>query len=351
MRRAERCAAGFVCILFILAGAIAAPVRADTLVNVDFNTASSSTYTGAAVLGAAGDKWNGISESVYFDRTTQSVNNLCVITSDGAASGLQLSYTLTQPQSEPGMGAFDSDDSTSPFFGTPYESLMRDYFFVRSGTGSFTISGLTAGGTYKLVIYSGTNSAPGGAAAGRNTAFTIDALTRHVVQANHNTFVDGANFTTFDTTADGGGAITFTMAAGSFNSLEPDVNGFQLLAEHVAVPLPSAASAGLVLLAGLVVGASFVARQPPDAAIKKSYLLGPALSRARFDFASLFRGSISSALLNSAAASCPRPFIASATPRFTCASADLGSSSIARRKQVIANSTWLRSSESTPSSL
>src|SRR5690242_16447878 len=99
MRTGKWCAAGLVCFAIVLTGAMAA-VRADVLVNVDFNTTSSSTFSGAAVLGAAGDKWNGIGESVYFDRTTQTVNNLPLVSSDGAASGVHLSYSLTQPQSE-----------------------------------------------------------------------------------------------------------------------------------------------------------------------------------------------------------------------------------------------------------
>jgi len=248
MRKGKWCAAGSFCFATVLVGAIAAPVRADMLVNVDFNTTSSSTYSGAAVLGAAGDKWNAIGESVYFDRTTQTVNNLPLVSSDGAASGVQLSYSLTQPQSQPGMGAFDSNDSTSPFFGTPYESLMRDYFFARGGAGSFTISGLTAGGTYELVLYSGANSAPGGAGSGRDTAFTIGGITKHIVQGNNNAFVEGANYATFDTTADGTGTIIFSIAAANLNSLEPDVNGFQLLAEPTAVPVPSTLFGGMALL-------------------------------------------------------------------------------------------------------
>ena len=125
---------------------------------------------------------------------------------------------------------------------------MRDYFFAHGGTGTFTVSGLTAGGAYELMLYSEANSGPGGAAVGRDTAFTLGGVTKDVVQGNNGTFVLGANYTMFDTTADGSGVISFSMAAGNGASLEPDVNGFQL--REVAVPEPGVVWGGVVLMVG-----------------------------------------------------------------------------------------------------
>src|SRR5262245_28951135 len=64
----------------------ATDARAGLLINVDFN-ARSPTYSGAGVLGASGDVWNGIGGG-------PGVRNVPLVDSANAATGVTLSHRL-----------------------------------------------------------------------------------------------------------------------------------------------------------------------------------------------------------------------------------------------------------------
>jgi hypothetical protein len=185
--------------------------RADSI-NVDFNRngGTSGTYTGAAVLGQAGDTWNAVGGSGQGDTTPR--NGLSLVTSSGAASGVTLSFSGQQ-------GFFDASDAV--FHGTPFQALMDDYVFsFFSQTATATFSGLTPGGSYRLILYSSSNQ------AGRPTVFTVDGSSETVADpSGSTTFQNGLNYADFTAMADASGSLSFTFRGGN---VEGDLNGIQL---------------------------------------------------------------------------------------------------------------------------
>jgi hypothetical protein len=192
--------------------------RADFLINVDFNTPDgpSGTYSGAAVLGQAGDRWNGVADSV---------NNLSLQTSSGAASGVRLSLA---PSS-----SFDPG-SNGIFSATPFAALMDDYA-IASGPVTGSLSGLTPGASYRLILYSASDD------PNRDTLFTVNGSSQDVGPNHSSTdLIAGLNYADFTTTADASGTLSFTFQAGPVEHLEGDLNGIQLQAlDPTAVPEPA----------------------------------------------------------------------------------------------------------------
>ena len=217
---------------------LGADARAGPLINVDFNAGLSPTYSGAAVLGTAGDAWNGIVVN-----SAGGASNLALVDSSGMGSGVTLSYN-TPSMSVGGFSIFGSP--LSPFQGTAYASLMQDYLYVipSMGPATTTFSGLTAGGTYRLILYSSADSIAPGQARGRDTGFTVHGVTEHVVQGSDSAFVEGSNYADFTAAADPLGNLSFTTqgfpyvpspAFPDFTRSEGNLNGMQLS----AVPEPS----------------------------------------------------------------------------------------------------------------
>ena len=107
------------------------------LINVDFNDTANTygTYSGAAMIGSAGDTWNAV--DVQTGVTDQSL-----VDANNGASGV----TIT-------MGASYDGSGHGPFWaGSGYEALMRDNTH-NNGVSGITLSGLAAG-TYDLWVYS-----------------------------------------------------------------------------------------------------------------------------------------------------------------------------------------------------
>jgi hypothetical protein len=207
--------------------ALAGSARADYLVNVDFNQngGPAGTYTGAAVLGSPGDTWNAVGGSGPGDKTPR--NGLSLETSSGAASGVTLSFSGQT-------GFYDATGGGAVFQGTPYQALMDDYvysFFSQTATVSF--SGLTPGGSYRLILYSSSNS------PGRDTVFTVDGSSETVADpSGSTTFQYGLNYADFTATADASGNLSFTLRGGQ--QAEGDLNGIQLQSvASTATPEPA----------------------------------------------------------------------------------------------------------------
>jgi hypothetical protein len=211
----------------VLQLAAAGRAGAGFLVGVDFNS-NSPTYTGAAVLGAAGDTWNGIGGP-------PSASNLSLVDATGAATGVKLSYSTPN-------GFFDAEGVTEIFAGTPYDALLRDYLFAdksgSAGPATVTFSGLTPGGTYRLILYSIANE------IGRDTAFTVNGVRMDVIAGPDKFLKAGENYADYTAPADASGKLAITIASG--NADEGDLDGIQLApAATAAAPEP----ASLTLLA------------------------------------------------------------------------------------------------------
>jgi aryl-phospho-beta-D-glucosidase BglC (GH1 family) len=193
------------------------------LIDVDFNQNNGvswggggpnpgPTMSGAAVLGAAGDQWNGIDVS--------SGSGIPLIDVNGNISSVTMTFTSG--------GGYDvnSFGGSTPFAGTPYDALMEDYLY--SGTTSQTIilSGLATNAAYQLVLYSAANSA----AAGRTTYFTINSNTvSSVWNGSSSTLISGVDYAEFTSAfSDGSGNLAITYAGSG--SVEGDIDGFQIQA-------------------------------------------------------------------------------------------------------------------------
>ncbi|MCA9200961.1 MAG: PEP-CTERM sorting domain-containing protein [Planctomycetales bacterium] len=203
--------------------ALSTDVQADLIVSVDFNEiifGPTTAYSGAAVLGAAGDTWKGVGKAF---NDTSPVLNHPLVDSTGATTSLTLSA--------PSLAFFDvGTNTTGPLYsGSAYE-LMRDYVYApASAPQTLTVSGLTAGADYRLVVYSSTN------VAGRETNFTVNGVTKTVSPIATSNLIEFVNYADFTTAADGSGQLSFTFTG---NGSESALNGFQIQSV-AAVPEPS----------------------------------------------------------------------------------------------------------------
>jgi hypothetical protein len=233
------------------------------LINVDFNgnsvgvdyggggVATGPTMTGAAVLGAAGDQWNGIADSAYaFSAYPNGINSTALPLMNSA--GINTSVTMTILTDG---GSYDANEpnwgNTSAFTtaGSPYSNLMQDLIYANH-SGTITLSGLAASATYNLVLYNaGDQNVPGG----RASAFTVNGVTQTSVWDGVTpTLTAGLSYVQFASAmSDGSGNLVIAFGPGSINgvlSSEGDLDGFQLMAARV----PEPASLAMLGVAGLM---------------------------------------------------------------------------------------------------
>jgi sugar lactone lactonase YvrE len=190
-------------IIFSTAGILQAQ-----LIDVDFNN-SGSTMSGAAVLGTAGDLWNGISVS--------SGSGIHLTNADGSASAVTMTFT--------GGGDYYVGAST-PFAATSYNNLMDCYLFTGGTAQTITLSGLATNSTYNLVLYNAADYNAG--ASSRITYFTVNGNTQGSSwHANSSAFIAGVDYVQFASAlSDGSGKLVITYSGNG--SAEGDVNGFQI---------------------------------------------------------------------------------------------------------------------------
>jgi len=203
------------------------PAQGGNLINVDINSTDgfgvSGTYSGAGVLGAAGDTWNAFT-GAFFDSTSRT--NLALVDSSGASSGVTLSFS--------GQTGFFDTGNDGVFSPTAFAALMDDYLFVYPPSSvAVTFDGLTAGDAYRFILYSSAN------APGRDTIFTVNGSSQTVQDFSAGTtFAFGLNYADFTTPADGSGQVSFTVAPGQFG--EGNLDGIQLQdVTSSSVPEPS----------------------------------------------------------------------------------------------------------------
>jgi hypothetical protein len=233
------------------------------LIDVDFNgNAVGTAYggggvpspgpamTGAALIGSAGDQWNGIADSQLTFATYPSgvtASGLALIYADGSASGVTMSLTGdgTYNANEPNWG------NTSAFTtaGSPYSNLMQDMIYANNPD-TITLSGLAANQTFNLVLY---NAGDQNVAGGRTSSFTVNGITQTSFwDGLTSTLVAGTSYVQYLTaTSDGSGnlVINYGVVGGS-GVLETDLDGFQLA---TVVPEPGTLAllaSGAVLLLG-----------------------------------------------------------------------------------------------------
>lgn len=217
----------------VLSATLAVSAAQAGLVNVDFNTSVSTTYSGGGVLGAAGDTWNG----VVVPNTVMS--NIALNDASGAATTAKMSTNLA------GFG-FATVESNCAFAA----ALGCDYLVANNRTITFSISGLTVGEQYDLVLY----FMP--LATGRSTSFRVGSTTKTATQSATNpqpsAFIENQNYVRFTGNVAASGTLAFDLIGGQF-STEGDLNGFQLqVGAPATVPEPSGIS---LVLAGLAAAA------------------------------------------------------------------------------------------------
>jgi endoglucanase len=196
------------------------------LIDVNFTQNSSAgeggpnpgpTMSGAAVLGAAGDQWNGINGS--------SGSGIPLVYVNGGSSPVTMTFT-----SGGGYNVYDYSGST-PFAGTSYNALMETYLYNDGVTQTITLSGLQASSIYNLVVYNAANTGT----SGRTTYFTVNGNTLNSTwNGSSGTLIAGVDFQDFPaalSSSTGSLAITFT---GNGNA-EGDINGFQIEATPLAI--------------------------------------------------------------------------------------------------------------------
>jgi hypothetical protein len=200
------------------------------LIDVDFNTNSLAvsgggpslgpTMSGAAVLGAAGDQWNGINVS--------SGTGIPLIYANGSNSPVAMTFTAG--------GGYDvnSYGGSTPFAGTPYDALMEDYLFNSGTPQTITLSGLAANSIYNLVLYNAADVP----AAGRTTFFTVNGNTQSSTwNGSSSTLIAGVDDVEFTSAmSDGSGNLVITWTGNG--SAEGDINGFQIQSVPPFPPLP-----------------------------------------------------------------------------------------------------------------
>jgi len=208
--------------LFLSAGLLQAQ-----LINVDFNENSSAssgggpnpgpTMSGAAVLGAVGDRWNGIDAS--------SGSGIPLIYANGSASAVTMAFTSA--------GGYDVNNygGSTPFAGTPYDALMEDYLYNGGTPQTITLSGLAPNSFYNLVLYNAADVP----AAGRTTYFTVNGNTQSSTwNGSSSTLIAGIDYVDFASAlSDGSGNLIITWTG--YGSAEGDVNGFQIQAAPFAI--------------------------------------------------------------------------------------------------------------------
>jgi endoglucanase len=217
------------------------------LINVDFAQNNgvgwggggpnpSPTMSGAAVLGAAGDQWNGID--------INSGSGIPLIYANGSPSGVNMTFASG------GGYNVNSFGGSTPFASTPYDDLMENYLYTSGISGTITLSGLATNACYQLVLY---NAAHTGA-AGRTTFFTVNGNSLSSTwNAASSTLIPEVDYVDFlPVLSDRSGNLTITYSGNG--TAEGDVNGFQIQAAPLTI---NAAGNGTNMLISFLAGSGF----------------------------------------------------------------------------------------------
>ncbi len=240
------------------------------LIDVDFNgnsvgtayngggVGSGPTQSGAAILGSAGDIWNGFDDSAFTFATYptgMSASGLALNYANGTSSGVTMSISASAG------GSYDANEpnwgNTSAFTtaGSPYSNLMQDEIYTTPAA-TLTLSGLAVNQSFNLVIYSAGDQNLGTGNTAKVGTFTVNGVTQTTTwNGTTSTLINGQTYVQFLALSDGSGNLVInyggTSAATGINP-ETDFNGFQI----VAVP-----EAGTLALLGMGLAIPFVFRR------------------------------------------------------------------------------------------
>ncbi len=222
-----------------------AQAHAVELINIQFQSTgqwnpNAPAYSGAAVIGSAGDQWNHITDgsgtNFSLSNSTGSVSSTGA-TMSWASTGLFGGYNATPPHT--------GGDDSNAFGGGTYDALMNSYLYLTADQAPKTISfkSLAASTSYDLYVYTeGDNMS-----AGRNLSININnntIRTDHASLSNIGTFVQGENYIKFTGVTDGSGDLSFTYQGIGSETVngkagEANINGIQLRQPSGSVPEPS----------------------------------------------------------------------------------------------------------------
>jgi fibronectin type 3 domain-containing protein len=206
---------------------------------------SSTTYSGSAVLGSAGDTWNAQQVHYYSQGGGNIISGASLVNSANSASGL----TLTLNYVDIVQGATYSGTATDPATTNLMGSAVSIYNYNGGGTGNttttHTIGGLSsyAGAVANLVVYAAAKNArteniaiTGGASGGNSGSTLTTSSTSRQLSAGA-----GVAYNIFTNLTLTGGNLVFTVnEPGATTTPTPQdsafVNGFQL---QIISPNPS----------------------------------------------------------------------------------------------------------------
>ena len=202
MRKAMVMLAAAAMVLVGMAGRAQAKFDAG-LLNVSFGN-KDVVPEGKALAGAAADKWNA----------------------EDGASGDKVELTDAKGGKTDAKVTFESDGvwdapDDAGFLGTPYEKLLRHYIYAKE-VRKVTLSGLTPGAEYDLIVYSASNT------DGRKTKFTVGKESKTTTYAiDKKELAEGVNYAKFTATADTDGNVVISFE-GVGDDSEGNLNGLQI---------------------------------------------------------------------------------------------------------------------------
>jgi len=189
------------------------------LINVNFTSPSAASYFGAAVVGAAGDHWNAITD--FSGTPIAGLKD-----SDGNTTGVTVSAPAFGWSYQPG---------NSGFTGTPYQELMAGYIFEFNSAASartIAFTGLSSNSAYDLYIYSQGDKS----AMDRTLNVDVNGAFFSTTASNGNvsSFIPNQNYLHIHALTDGGGNLSIKYW--KVSPPEADINGIQLVS---SVPEPA----------------------------------------------------------------------------------------------------------------